>query len=293
MIFIHILSYSKSLIKLFDFEQVCAVHSVFDNTINLHWNDRIVSLIHQESTNTPMSIQLNISKEQFTKLKVKQHDLVHVSKDGVLIANGLFDRNQAKEFDLSYPVFNKGLDHNSLIQLKETIEIMLVSSQSQGSLNNALLCLLSLRQECENALEQQLFNKLTLLFSLSDESELISIVDSLIGFGEGLTPSGDDLIGGMLSIFHYLKSNASIDKLNNQVGQHVIKNASITTKISREYLLYACEGQFNEYVSDLYKKHLGNEMYGEYLQKISNLGHSSGTDFIVGMYIGLKIGGIQ
>lgn len=292
MIVIHISSYSKSLDSFFNQEQVCVVHSVFDNTINFQSKDRLIALTHQESALTPMSIQLNLTQSMFSKLNVRQHDLVHVSPSAVLISNVSYDKNQAQAIDLSYPLFNKGLQDKRLKQLKDSIEFLLVSDQTQGSLNNALLCLLSHQQGVDNTLEQMFLDKLTLLDSMVDESTFVAMVNSLIGFGEGLTPSGDDLLCGMLSVFHYLSHNSSIQQIKSQTINQVRLHASKTTMISREFLLYACDGLFNEHVSTLFKKHQSNESYGEDLHKISNLGHSSGTDFLVGMYFGLKIGGI-
>src|SRR5690554_1701078 len=184
--FIHISSYSKSLNKLFDKNRVGVIHSVFDNTINFLSDNRLIALTSNQGALTPMSIQLDCSHQQFKQLHAKQHDLVYVSSSGLTISSVHFDGKQAKSVDLSYPKFEKDISDKSLIQLKESIENMLVSKDSQGSLNKAYLSLLLQEEKDLNPLEQAFFNKLSLFSLTVDDADLISLVDSFIGFGEGL-----------------------------------------------------------------------------------------------------------
>jgi hypothetical protein len=118
---------------------------------------------------------------------------------------------------------------------------------------------------------------------------------SLIGLGPGLTPSGDDFLVGVLTIFNTRNSPSFSHKafcelvvekaksLTNEISYMALKKASIG-KV-RESLIRLIHSLINGTEEDLILS----------LNKVLNIGSSSGTDIALGLVCGLeaniKVGG--
>ncbi|REB08053.1 DUF2877 domain-containing protein [Sporosarcina sp. BI001-red] len=132
--------------------------------------------------------------------------------------------------------------------------------------------------------------RFTSLLDVLDSSNTIDIEQQLrfvIGRGQGLTPSGDDHLVGLLAIHEAtgILSTAFLETL-----KRLIEKESLTTDIGREYLLYALEGQFSSTVvqaaSELTRK-TDIYMLKTLLSELLDMGHSSGIDTVFGMLLGL------
>ncbi len=122
-------------------------------------------------------------------------------------------------------------------------------------------------------------------------TEIIHLVLKLIGVGEGLTPSGDDFNCGFAAALIYLKGIGIADALLQIHQSELPKVWDTTTTISREYLMYAHEGMFNEWVIRLFDYCFKGKDIVPTLNEIKTIGHSSGSDFLTGLYFGLRAGG--
>lgn len=114
---------------------------------------------------------------------------------------------------------------------------------------------------------------------------------NIIGYGIGLTPSMDDFISGMMIsriyIFYYLEKNLQTAYEFNHAIIKEIDNK--TTRISEEMLKYSSLGQGNEYIKDLMISFLGNfpmEDFERNLLRSIEIGETSGTDMLLGIYTG-------
>ena len=84
-------------------------------------------------------------------------------------------------------------------------------------------------------------------------SKVIDAIAHLIGFGPGLTPSGDDFIVGFISSYHYLKKskfNLSIN-MNDFVEQILLLYKNKTTFIGEMMIYEACKGRFFKPIVEL------------------------------------------
>ena len=93
-----------------------------------------------------------------------------------------------------------------------------------------------------------------------DISHAIAASDRLVGWGEGLTPAGDDAIVGFLAAIGALagtdaKRIAFVDALSTAV----VSRAARTTDISAHYLRLAAQGHFNADVRRLVHALAGDE----------------------------------
>jgi hypothetical protein len=132
---------------------------------------------------------------------------------------------------------------------------------------------------------------LNLMESLSPESDLdhIRITNALlriVGFGPGLTPSGDDALAGLLlglrwwgqdiTMFTYLRERV-LDIL--EIGQ------TQTTTISAQMLHFACVGIGNELVHEVLASVADRDSTQscDLLMRLCQVGATSGADTLLGL----------
>lgn len=106
----------------------------------------------------------------------------------------------------------------------------------------------------------------------------------LIGLGPGLTPSGDDLIGGALCALHATGRGTAAARL---AGWALPLAKSGTNRISCAHLACAAEGECGEAVNDaIVALVAGGEAD---LERIDAIGHTSGWDALAGAVLALSV----
>jgi hypothetical protein len=105
----------------------------------------------------------------------------------------------------------------------------------------------------------------------------------LIGFGPGLTPSGDDLIGGALCALH---AAGRIETANRLSAWALALARANTNRISRAHLECASQGECAEAVNDAIVALLSGEAAN--LDRIHSIGHTSGWDALAGVSLALS-----
>jgi len=124
-------------------------------------------------------------------------------------------------------------------------------------------------------------------------SELGTEVQNLVGLGPGLTPSGDDMLSGLMVslalIAHNLKGDTErVRRVNGEIALSARKR---TTMLSEEYLSHAARGETNEHFQQLIKKMLTalpNEAKRS-AELVLNVGETSGTDTVLGILLGFQL----
>jgi hypothetical protein len=112
-------------------------------------------------------------------------------------------------------------------------------------------------------------------------SDSIRALTLLLGLGPGLTPSGDDLIGGMMlaltAIDRIRLRDAIWDALTPELGD-------LTTEISAMHLAAAADGMGAEAVHELANAVLAGDEAAipAYLDRVGRIGHCSGWDTMAG-----------
>jgi hypothetical protein len=108
--------------------------------------------------------------------------------------------------------------------------------------------------------------------------------DALIGLGPGLTPAGDDFVGGAMIALRVCGTTAGHAALAERIAAWALPLAKTNTnRISRAHLECAAAGQGHEALHDLLcsfeKKHL---------ERLARVGHTSGLDAAAGALLALK-----
>ena len=121
-------------------------------------------------------------------------------------------------------------------------------------------------------------------------STLLTMVQALVGLGEGLTPSGDDFLVGLLAVLHvigFLSCSADAS-VHAQFCQYVHLG---TTRLSGEFLRCAFAGHFAEplvmLVRALWAPDAGT--WPAHAATLAAVGHSSGVDAMVGIVLGSRL----
>ncbi len=112
-------------------------------------------------------------------------------------------------------------------------------------------------------------------------------IQGLIGLGPGLTPSGDDLLGGCMIALHALGQ----ERIAQALGHLVLTQApERTTTVSLAHLRCAAEGQGAEALHDTIRVLCAgsNEGFRLCLDRIAAIGATSGWDALAGVYLALR-----
>lgn len=257
------------------------IHSIFQNSINFLYEDRMYVLQPMGFYKTPLSCILELDLENFNLLKKQINHRFILSYEKFYIGEFIFDTL----------ILNKNLKINKINEIENLrifynfLEKKLLTQKFSGVLFNAFIYLKNKNRKL-TALEKYFLEKLELIFSKNFK---IQDFEYFLGAGEGLTPSGDDFICGYLASLFFLGKFEVIKQIKNILEPQLHK----TTRVSEEYLYYALMGRFNECVFNLNelcnKKRLGNLLteIDKEIVNIKKIGHSSGTDFLIGLYCGL------
>ncbi len=119
-----------------------------------------------------------------------------------------------------------------------------------------------------------------LLRAIQREDELPPpSLQSLIGLGPGLTPSGDDFVCGMMVALHYLGLRDATSKLAEVALPIAARNTNI---ISYQFLQCAAGGQASSALFEALDAILTCHGLEQRLDAINAIGHSSGWDSLAG-----------
>jgi hypothetical protein len=123
-----------------------------------------------------------------------------------------------------------------------------------------------------------------------DIEEAISASEKMIGLGPGVTPAGDDLLIGLLAGWWGL-AGGNQARLNfiHSFGDGLMKLSKLTGEISRTYMYHATRGQFSSSLSNLAEAIITGGDVTHTLQEAARVGHSSGTDSVTGLLMGLSV----
>lgn len=280
------------------------VHSVFPNSFNLlDGNKNLITILNPGRALAPNSMRL---KEyiSFKDLDIPLNSQVFFTRNyGEIWGTNL--RLYYTESDLwnKAPNLNFKKDSPSQVKLKleKMGEFLLKRGKKLGiyPLIKVLEEIKGVNLVIDKSLdfgpnEEFMKNRFLKFIQAYKEENLLELGGSaknIIGYGIGLTPSMDDFISGImisrLYLSHYLeKDMEDVYKIN----QAIIKEMKDrTTVVSEEMLKFTALGEVNEYMKDLIISYLGDFPMGEFeknLNRIINIGETSGTDMLLGLYVG-------
>lgn len=122
--------------------------------------------------------------------------------------------------------------------------------------------------------------------------DALTAAEQLMGLGPGLTPSGDDMLAGLLTALRHLGAAAGIERavwLADWLAATVAFDAPTrTTPISATLLHCAAKGQSCAEAGAVLRGIAGLQSLEPAVQRLLRLGHTSGADLTWGIRAGLS-----
>ncbi|MEV6029875.1 DUF2877 domain-containing protein [Nonomuraea sp. NPDC052116] len=119
----------------------------------------------------------------------------------------------------------------------------------------------------------------------------VTAAEQLMGLGPGLTPSGDDVLAGLLVTLRHLGAAAGAERavwLADWLAATVTFDARTrTTPISATLLHCAARGESSPEVTAVLRGITGGQPFEPALHRLHGLGHTSGSDLAQGVAIGV------
>ena len=139
-------------------------------------------------------------------------------------------------------------------------------------------------------LAPQRFNRLKQALSEHDVNGLSQAASALLGLGPGLTPSGDDFVGGVFFALHHLPEHAFTVSLA-QLQHDVLRQAEhATNPISASLLADMVQGSSWRAAHELLDAAQASDAeLGRALRALLAVGASSGGDMLAGLLLALSV----
>lgn len=251
------------------------VHSVFQRVINFR-DDRgwMYSFLAASLDHGPDSVILDI--EELDSLGISAGDRISGSIEGLRVGKYLIEVWQAKPYTLSLPDY--GTDAVTLRSRMAYAKARIGSIESDRS--TPFLAMMDSMLE-----ERRLHLKEALRTGNLEESARMG--RKLLGLGQGLTPSGDDILLGFFCVV--LMGNSPLEGLKD-FPEALLEDAdSLTNDLSLWGLKRAARGQVREKVSDFVTDLAQGKEITDSLESILDIGHSSGKDITTGILTGFEL----
>lgn len=253
------------------------VHSVFKNGVNIKFGENLLFIGNFKNGSVPFGIHFDPLPFDCAQFKV--NDQVSWNKQsGQLIT---------RRFVLQL----KGLlTTRNIIKKTENIQRAYINLLKQVE---TVKLTVGLSIDLENILKENPITpdevylcQLAKLVKSTDREQIANHLKYFIGRGSGLTPSGDDFLVGLLASHHYY-STLSVEFIEEL--SYLVNEKKYTTDISNEFLQYALKQQFSSVIVQLLNELLlTDSMIKENVERLLEVGHSSGADTLLGILVGLK-----
>lgn len=276
------------------------IHSVFDHAVNCTFKESgWMTILTEEAAIGPMGLVVkaqnlkSLTLVPGMKLELGRNRIV-VSEAGLVL--------QTKGVPLWNPLPEVLKDPVGLTEKRERLEKLEKWIRKNGNLAgiaNVLEYLelpdrsRKLRPDTElNAFGQFALERIQAFSEVVAEPDMERVRErarGIIGFGPGLTPSGDDFLAGVGASLIYL---SAYYRLKKKTGMGMLKAISEeacgrTTRVSEEMLRHLAAGRMSKRVMDLQQSLLsqnGPEI-GATLTEIGKMGETSGTDLALGVFV--------
>ncbi|WP_412518422.1 DUF2877 domain-containing protein [Staphylococcus simulans] len=231
------------------------VHSCFNKGFNVvDKDDNLIFIGTTENGMFPFGVVVDV----FTRDRLLQS--IQVGQTLKVHPRALaFDRNLQLNINVDSFKASQNFEAVYLNQLKESIQSFDFSEYADGDFN------LNQMHRIYDALS-------------NPHGDAKTELRYLIGRGQGLTPSGDDMLVGMLFV-HYIRPFIADEQM--PVIEQMVE-APLTTLVSQTFLKYAVNHIFSSKLTDLME-----DASKSTLDKLLQVGSSSGKDTLYGMSIAL------
>ncbi len=259
------------------------IHSIFRRTVNFHNNSVLISIVNEDIGSGPLNIIVRgLDLQKIHSLSI-YNNILTINNIQILINEIVKYSSRLSPKAVSISKFTDNL------AFLQTVLTKLSAPKS-------LYFLLDEKREKDfiSGFEKEFAKRMKLGVDLIFNGTMASLVEGVSkikGCGFGLTPSGDDFNAGLLSGL-YLKQELFGNDLS-EIRNTIYKTAQGNNLISNTYLYLAKEGLFIERFKNFINSLLyeGKEEIHSNIQKMLNVGETSGADMLVGFILSFKKAG--
>ena len=292
--------YSRPIQPIFEQEpSVGTIHSVFRKAVNITHDSTILTLLSDELPRMPNSVRLRsvVTDKLLPNLQPGMKVCVGNDKLAIPSCNFSFHLSDTPLWEPRPDVTAYQWHRETVAQHARLLTHFLAQKQYQGGLAPLVGSLFLGQQLQETPLSRMAMPKLRLLAQASWRQNIAGIeeaVRGLAGLGPGLTPSGDDVLGGFAAIMALLSPHLSADFLPRKYIASTIAAVAKprTTMLSAVLLEYASRGEVSEQFGTLLLALILPAEEIETVLKAADrvlaFGASSGGDTLLGILLGLR-----
>jgi hypothetical protein len=255
------------------------VTAVYNTTICGYCEDRFITILSRGKKILPMSIvaleeliSRNYTHGNFVTISRKYEDDFTISADTHIVDMAMPASENQDSIEAKYRNIR---DFLSTLEVPPYGMLPIISILKMLHINIPSV-------EKDVAMKTYIIEQISLILSeLREEKDITA--KNVIGYGVGLTPSADDFLLGMLSVFDHYNE---ISK-RNILSKYIEKYSSTTTEVSGWMLKYCTEKKlYPHIVIDYFTQSTGE---GKFPADFLKHGSSSGIDMLCGMLCGLNI----
>ncbi len=270
---------SEYVEKLIRHERSAVVHSVYNHTINMVCNNRIISIQSKSSPFSPLTMRTNCTGEDLSNLNITPKTEANITLKGIYIDGTFFKYQYEPSRNCNLLDF---FDESKQKSVKETQDIskkaLKMLDKRDGFcdivLDDGVYWQLS---DCAKT-ARDIIQEVRKYIKNNETTKAVVKSVELIGLGQGLTPSGDDFICGMLAACKLVNTKMSISFFE-KLSERVLENLYKTNDISASFLRCSVELQFGEAVLSI----LTCDYPDSVAKAFDAVGHSSGADILSGI----------
>ena len=261
------------------------IHSVFTRTINIIVKNQLYTIASNQLDNAPATLLIEL--DNFNSYRFLPDDRVRIRNEQLKLTNKLSIDLSAthlwKKEISHFPIKENQLHQNLLYATAFVLKMGKTDWLREDSEDR-----ISFQKEMGRMLRERTAG-LMQNFERSTLTEQVKRTEGIIGLGQGLTPSGDDFLVGVMLAFSTLKK----DLFNKRKWASQVVNVSKekTNAISYSALKYAAIGETRESIySFIHALFTGSEEAIEReLLAVLKIGSSSGTEITWGILNGLTL----
>ena len=280
------------------------IHSVFDRVVNIEvpidsLPDILFSFGRVDVSPAPAMLVTDVGKDvSLGSIGLKQGDWVRVHPG--YISSSKLDISTSgvqvwEPFGAAVVQQTDLCSHSELIErIKKTISALNTNSRGAALPNAVFNQAAGEYSNFDQPASQELVMRANdLLCHALSGTHSNEAIDALLGFGLGLTPSGDDIIAGYLHGLCYVERyTGNVVAWKDDMITNLEQKLSRTNRISRHFLRYAMKGLWSEdiesFLLDVTRKKTICCLNSA--QRLTSFGASSGFDILTGICIGLLAG---
>lgn len=125
-------------------------------------------------------------------------------------------------------------------------------------------------------------------FAQADRPGIVAAGRELLGLGQGLTPSGDDVLTGLFALLGL--EGSPLAETDQLLGRIIRGQRAQTTDVSWQMLSAAAAGEYKQVLVDCAQALAGQGAdHNALVERVLGIGHSSGRDLLLGCLTALRI----